>query len=48
MTQLSEDVTFRIEKFLIQILLADRLTFGTQPRYKAPSDLRVEMSKRSD
>ena len=38
----------RIGRFPIQSPLGARLSLGTQPRYKAPGDPRVENVERSD
>ena len=35
----------RIGRFPIQTLLGARIGLGTQPRYKAPGDLRVDIDK---
>ena len=43
-----EDVAIRIVTFLVQTPLGSRPGLGTQPRYKAPGDLRVEYVKYSD
>ena len=41
-------VVVRIGRFLVQTPLGARPGIGTQPRYEAPGDLRVENVKRSD
>ena len=41
----SNGVAIRIGRFLVQTPLGARPGLGKQPRYKAPSDLRVEIVK---
>ena len=36
-----------IIRSLVQTLLGAQLVIGTQPRYKAPGELRVEIKKRT-
>ena len=44
-----QGVAIRIGRFPVQNSLGARLGLGTQPRYEAPGDLRVEyVQKRSD
>ena len=43
-----EGVVVRIGRFPVQTPLGARPGFGTQPRYEAPGDPRVENVKRSD
>ena len=47
-SSVDEGVTFRIRSFAIQTPLGARLSFGIQPLYETPADLRVEISKHSD
>ena len=41
-------VKVRVGRFLVQTTLGARPGLGTEPHYKAPGDIRVELAKRSD
>ena len=43
-----QGVAIGIGRFLVQTTLGARSSFGSQLRYEAPDDLRVEYVKRSD
>ena len=44
---MSQGVTLRIERFSVQVRLRAPLGLGTQPRYKAQGNLRVQINIRN-